>query len=136
MAWFGFSFGSFASQPGLGFGDLHPFSGAQPDQIGLGLRNHAEHVEQVPSDGIGGVVNPAAEAELDDSSDYTQSELAELFGVGRSRINPTLAEWTSPAGTGATLRAPRPGLAPNPISAQRTRWCQQTNRDWCYVAGS
>ena len=56
MAWFGFSFGSFASQPALGFGDLHPFSGAQPDQIGLALRNHPERVEQVPSDGIGGVV--------------------------------------------------------------------------------
>jgi hypothetical protein len=96
LAWFGFSFGSFASQPALGFGDLHPFSGAQPDQIGLALRNHPEHVEQVPSDGIGGVVNPAAEAELDDSSDYTQAELAELFGVGRSRINPTLAECDQP----------------------------------------
>ena len=96
MAWFGFSFGSFASQAALGFGDLHPFSGAQPDQIGLALRNHPEHVEQGPSDGIGGVVNPAAEAELDDSSDYTQAELAELFGVGRSRVNPTLAERDQP----------------------------------------
>lgn len=34
--------------------------------------------------------------ELHDSGSYTQAELAELFGVGRSRINPTLAERDQP----------------------------------------
>ena len=62
--------------------------------------------------------------------------LTYIFGVGRSSSIQPLPSATSPAGTGATHRAPRPGLAPNTISAQRTRWCQQTNRDWCYVAGS
>jgi hypothetical protein len=54
-----------AWQPAHGFGDLHPFSGAQPDLIGLELRNHRDHVDEQPSDGIDGVGNRAAEAELD-----------------------------------------------------------------------
>ena len=33
---------------------------------------------------------------LHDSGNCTQAELAELFGVGRSRINPTLAECDQP----------------------------------------
>ena len=72
-----------------------------PSRVRSQIRS-ASHSATIPStlnrcpDGIGGVVNPAAEAELDDSSDYTQAELAELFGVGRSRINPTLAERDQP----------------------------------------
>jgi len=72
------------SQPALGFGDLHPFSRAQADQIGLELRNHREHVEQEPSDGIGGVVNRAAEAELDVSSGQLIEDVA---GTGSERAS-------------------------------------------------
>jgi hypothetical protein len=79
-AWFGFSFGSLAWQLSLGFGDLHPFSGGQPDQIGLELRNHREHVGQEPSDGIGGVVNRAVEAELDVSCGQLSEDVA---GIGQ-----------------------------------------------------
>src|SRR3954454_5569410 len=38
--------GLFATQPTLGLGDLHAFSGTKPDQVGLELSHHREHVEQ------------------------------------------------------------------------------------------
>lgn len=49
--------------PALGPGDGHPFAGAHADQVGLKLGDHAEHVEQQPPDGVGGVADAAAEAE-------------------------------------------------------------------------
>ena len=102
MAWFGFSFGSFASQPALGFGDLHPFSGAQPDQIGLALRNHPERVEQVPSDGIGGVViqPPRLSLTIRLTTPKPNSPNSSA-SAARGSIQP-LPSATSRAGTGAT----------------------------------
>jgi hypothetical protein len=48
-----------ASQPALGFGALHPFSGAQPDQIGL------DYVDSPgPSSRITGWTEPFARVEL------------------------------------------------------------------------
>ena len=64
----GFSFDCLPRSRPLALATYIPSRGAQPYQIGLELRNHPEHVEQEPSDGIGGVVNRAAEAELDVSS--------------------------------------------------------------------
>src|SRR3954452_24135648 len=48
--------GLFAAQPTLGLGDLYAFAGTKPDQVGLELSHHREHVEQQPTDSVGGVV--------------------------------------------------------------------------------
>jgi hypothetical protein len=55
----------FAAEPTLGLRYLHPFSGAQPDQVGLELRDHGQHVEQQPADRVVGVVDRGAETETD-----------------------------------------------------------------------
>ena len=36
----------------LAFATFHPFSGAEPDQVGLELRDHGQHVEQQPADRV------------------------------------------------------------------------------------
>jgi hypothetical protein len=46
--------GLFATQPTLGLGDLHALAGTKPDQVGLELTYHREHVEQQPTDGVVG----------------------------------------------------------------------------------
>ena len=53
------------AQPTVGFSDLHPLPGPHPDQVGFELSDHREHIEQQPAHRIGGIVNRAAEAELD-----------------------------------------------------------------------
>jgi hypothetical protein len=47
--------------------------------LGLQLRNHREQVEQEPSARIGGVVNRAAEAELDVSSGQLIEYVARIW---------------------------------------------------------
>jgi hypothetical protein len=42
--------GLLAAQPALGLRDPHPFLGPQPDEVGLELRDHGQHVEQQPAD--------------------------------------------------------------------------------------
>ena len=46
--------GLLAAEPTLGLGYLHPFAGAQPNQVGLELRDHGQHVEQQPADRVVG----------------------------------------------------------------------------------
>lgn len=54
-----------AAELALGLGDLHAFSGAGADEVGFEFGDHGQDVEQVPADGVRGVVNVPAEAELD-----------------------------------------------------------------------
>ena len=48
----GVELGLLAAAPTLGLRYLHPFAGAQPDQVGLELRDHGQHVEQQPADRV------------------------------------------------------------------------------------
>lgn len=61
----GVELGLLAKQSSLGLCYLHPFSGAEPDQVGFELRVHGQHVEQQPSVRIVRVVPQAAETETD-----------------------------------------------------------------------
>ena len=45
-----------APQMSLGLGDLHALAGAEPNQVGLELGDHRQHVEQQPADRIGRVI--------------------------------------------------------------------------------
>lgn len=58
-------FGLFAAEPAFGFGDLHAFAGAGPNEVGLEFGDHGQDVEEEPADGVGGVVDVPADAELD-----------------------------------------------------------------------
>ena len=55
--------GLLAPQPALGAGDLHPFARAHPDQVGLELGDHRQHVEQQPADRVARIMNRAADAQ-------------------------------------------------------------------------
>jgi hypothetical protein len=57
--------GLLAPQSTFRLGDLHALAGTEPDQVRLKLRHHRQHVEQQPSDGIGGVVDRPAQGEAD-----------------------------------------------------------------------
>ena len=57
--------GLLAAQTAFGLGDLHALAGAHPDQVGLELGDHRQHVEQQPADGVGRIVHRRADAELD-----------------------------------------------------------------------
>ena len=61
----GVELGLLAAEPTLGLRYLHPFSGAQPDQVGLELRDHRQHVEQQPADRVVRIVDRGAETETD-----------------------------------------------------------------------
>jgi hypothetical protein len=54
-----------AAQPTLGPRHLHPFPGAQSDQVGFELRHHCQHVEQQPPHRIGRIMDRAAKTEPD-----------------------------------------------------------------------
>jgi len=71
----GAELGLLPAEPTFGAGDLHPFAGAHAGEVGLELGHHGQHVEQEPADGVGGVVDGAAEVELDLAS-------GELVGDG------------------------------------------------------
>ena len=62
----------------MAFATLDPFSGAQPDQVGLELRDHGQHVEQQPADRVIGVVDRGTETETDLPGDE--------FGGDRPRV--------------------------------------------------
>ena len=65
MGFLGFGeLGLFAAQPALGLGDLHAFAGAGADEVGFEFGDHGQDVEQQPADGVGGVVDGSADAEL------------------------------------------------------------------------
>jgi len=53
-----------AELPG-GLGDGHALAGAGTDEVGFELGDHAEHVEEQPADGVGGVVDRSPEVERD-----------------------------------------------------------------------
>jgi hypothetical protein len=55
-------FGLFAAEPAFGFGDLHAFAGA--DEVGFEFGDHGQDVEEQPADGVGGVMDGSADAEL------------------------------------------------------------------------
>jgi len=52
-----------ATQTPFGFGYLHALLGAQPNQVGLELSDHREHVEQQSADRVRRVVHRSAEVE-------------------------------------------------------------------------
>ncbi len=54
-----------AAKTALGLGDFHALAGAQPDQVGLELRHHGQHVEQQPLHRVGGVVDRPAQTQAD-----------------------------------------------------------------------
>lgn len=81
----GVEFGLLAAQPALGLGDLHPLAGAHPDQVGLELRDHGQHVEQQPAYRIAGVVHRAADVELDTAAGEVFDDVA---GVGQRASQP------------------------------------------------
>jgi hypothetical protein len=57
-------FGLFAAEPAFGFGDLHAFAGSGADEVGFEFGDHGQDVEEEPADGVGGVVDGAADAEF------------------------------------------------------------------------
>jgi hypothetical protein len=61
----GSQLGLAAAELAGGLGDRHALPGAGPDEVGLELGHHAEHVEQRPADGVGGVVDRSPEVERD-----------------------------------------------------------------------
>jgi class 3 adenylate cyclase len=48
-------FGLLTLQSALGLGDFHALAGAEPNEVGLELRDHGQHVEQQAADRVGGV---------------------------------------------------------------------------------
>lgn len=56
-------FGLLALEMPLGFGNLHSLTSPQPDEIGFEFGDHGENVEEQWSDGIGGIVDGAAQIE-------------------------------------------------------------------------
>jgi hypothetical protein len=46
--------GLFAAEPSFGLGDLHALAGAEPNEVGLELGHHREHVEQQSAYRVGG----------------------------------------------------------------------------------
>ena len=68
----------------LDLGDLHALSGAEPDQIGLELGHHREHVEQEPPDGVGRVVDRPAQVQLTCRA-VSSSAIARASGRDRAR---------------------------------------------------
>lgn len=58
-------FGLLAAKLALGLGDLHAFAGAGADEVGFEFGDHGQDVEEEFADGVGGVVDGSAEAELD-----------------------------------------------------------------------
>ena len=71
-------FGLLTPQMPFGLGDLHPLSCAQPNQVGLELGDHCEHIEEQPDDRVGRVVHRSAQVE-------TNLTRGELIGDG-SRV--------------------------------------------------
>lgn len=57
--------GLFPTQAALCLGNGHAFPGPCPDQVCFEFGDHGQDIEEEPADGIGGVVDGAAEAELD-----------------------------------------------------------------------
>jgi hypothetical protein len=57
--------GLFTAQAAFGLRDFHALARARAYEIGLELGDHREHVEQQPPDRIAGIVDRAAEVELD-----------------------------------------------------------------------
>lgn len=58
-------FGLFAAEPSFGLGDFHALASAKAREVGLEFSDHREDVEQQSTDGVGGVVDGAADVELD-----------------------------------------------------------------------
>ena len=69
--------GLLAPQLAFGAGDGHAFAGAEPEQVEFG--EGSEDVEEHLAEGIGGVVDGAAEGELDAAGD---EGVADVAGVG------------------------------------------------------
>jgi hypothetical protein len=46
-----------APQASLGLGHAHALLRSQPDEVGLKLGDHRQHVEQQPTDGVGRVMD-------------------------------------------------------------------------------
>jgi hypothetical protein len=61
----GVELGLLAAEPTLGHRQLHSFSGAEPDQVGLELRDHGQRVEQQPAHRVVRVIDRDAETQTD-----------------------------------------------------------------------
>jgi len=58
----GLELGLLAAESALGLGDGHAFAGAGAGEVGFELRDHRQRREQEPANGIGGVMDGAAES--------------------------------------------------------------------------
>ena len=63
----------------LGAGDGHAFAGAEPEQVDFEFGEGGQDVEEHLAEGVGGVVDGAAEGELDAAGDQG---VADMAGVG------------------------------------------------------
>jgi hypothetical protein len=71
--------GLFALKFAFGAGDGHSSAGAEPEQVDFEFREGGQDVEEHLAEGVGGVVDGAAEGELDAAGD---EEVADVAGVG------------------------------------------------------
>jgi hypothetical protein len=55
--------GLLAAEPAFCLGNCHAFAGAHADQVGFEFGDHAEHVKEESPDGVGWVVDAAAETQ-------------------------------------------------------------------------
>src|SRR5271165_6938364 len=77
--WRGCEFGLLAFELAFGAGDGHAFAGAEPEQVDLEFGEGGQDVEEHLAEGVGGVVDGAAEGELDAAGD---EGVADVAGVG------------------------------------------------------
>ena len=118
----GVELGLLAAEPTLGLRYRHPFSGAQPDQVGLELRDHGHHVEQQPADRVVRIVDRGAETETDLPGGEFVGDPARRAATGRGG-----RAW-SPPGCRLLGRPPSP-----PAGRAGLGWCRSgrdRRRSW------
>lgn len=110
-------FGLFAAEPAFGSSDLHAFTGSCADEVGFKFSDHGQDIEQEPTDGIGGVVDIPADAELDfpfgevlDDVPRVRQGSGEPVELGDDESVPRPAcskgfpeSWSFPVGAGQTV---------------------------------
>ena len=101
---------------------IDPFAGAQPDQVGLELRDHRQHVEQQPTDRVVGVVDRGAETQTDVPGGEF-SAIARASGSDRARRLSLVTTRASPSRQAAIASRRPAGLG----------WCRSgrdRRRSW------
>lgn len=84
--------GLLSAQPAFYFGDCHTFPGPGANEVCFKFRDHGQAIEEKPADGISGVMDGAANAELDPA----QGELVNKVAILSS--SPRSPAWTSTPG--------------------------------------